>query len=203
MAAEVMTLTESDGPVVTDLVAAALGGDRTAWNQIVERFTSLVIVTARRYRLQEHDIADVAQTVWLQLVQHLSDLREPEALPGWLASTTRHECVRLIGLKSRQRSFDPQGSALADQAMTPDIAFEVVEDFDHLDRQQAVLAGLAELPDSDRRLLTLLAADPPLSYAQISQQLNMPVGSIGPTRGRALSRLRATASVSQLVDSDT
>ena len=79
--------------------AAALGGDRTAWNQIVERFTSLVIVTARRYRLQEHDIADVAQTVWLQLIQHLSDLREPEALPGWLASTTRHECVRLIGVK--------------------------------------------------------------------------------------------------------
>lgn len=196
-------MNESAGLTVTDLVAAARRGDRGAWDQIVERFTRLVVATARRYRLGDHDIADVAQTVWLQLVQHLAELREPEALPGWLAATTRHECVRVIALKSRHRSFDPLGSAIADRDTTPDIAVGVAADLEHLDRQQAVLAGFAELHESDRRLLTLLTADPPLSYAHISQQLNIPIGSIGPTRGRALKRLRATAAVSQLVDSDT
>lgn len=196
-------MTKSEGPTLTDLVTAAINDDHHAWNQLVERFTSLVIGTARRYRLPEHDIADVAQTVWLHLVEHLGDLREPDALPGWLASTTRHECVRSLGRKSKQRPFDPQNSYEADHVTTPDIAIDVADDVDHFNRQQAILAGLAELSDADRRLLTLLVADPPLSYAQISQQLNMPIGSIGPNRGRALKRLRATAPVSRLVDDDT
>jgi len=89
----------------------------------------------------------------------------------------------------------------ADQ-VTPDLAGEVVEDLHRSDRQEAVLAGFAELSDSDRRLLVLLVADPPLSYAEISERLQIPIGSIGPTRGRALKRLRATAPVSRLVDSD-
>ena len=194
---------ESEEPTVTQLVTAAAARDRAAWNQIVDRFTSLVIATARRYRLGEHDIADVTQTVWLHLVEHLGELREPEALPGWLASTTRHECVRLIERKSRQRPYDPLASATADQARTPDIALDVADGLDQLSRHQAVLAGFAELSESDRKLLTLLVADPPLSYAEISKQLNIPIGSIGPTRGRALKRLRATAAVSRLVDSDT
>jgi RNA polymerase sigma factor (sigma-70 family) len=196
-------LNEPEGPTLTELVTAAINDDRQAWNQLVERFTSLVIGTARRYRLPEHDIADVAQTVWLHLVEHLADLREPDALPGWLASTTRNECVRSIGRKARQRPFDPQGSFEADHVSTPDIAADVAEDVDRFSRQQAMLAGFAELSDSDRQLLTLLVADPPLSYAQISQQLNMPIGSIGPNRGRALKRLRATAPVSRLVDSES
>jgi RNA polymerase sigma factor (sigma-70 family) len=195
-------LNESEVPTLTELVTAALDDDRQAWDQLVERFTSLVIGTARRYRLPEHDVADVAQTVWLHLVEHLGDLREPEALPGWLASTTRHECVRSFGRKSRQRPFDPQSSVEADQVTTPDIAVDVTDEVDRFNRQQAMLAGFAELSDADRRLLTLLVADPPLSYAQISEQLNMPVGSIGPNRGRALKRLRATAPVSRLVDSE-
>ena len=203
LSAEVMDLPESESPTVKQLVVAAVAGDRAAWNQIVERFTSLVISTARRYRLSEHDVADVAQTVWLHLVEHLGELRQPEALPGWLVSTTRNECVRVIGKKARQRPFDPMSSADADRASTLDIAVDVVDDCDRLSRQQAVLAGFAELPDSDRRLLALLVADPPLSYVQISEQLNIPIGSIGPTRGRALMKLRATAAVSQLIDSDT
>ena len=196
-------MNESEVPTLTELVTAALDGDRQAWDQLVERFTSLVIGTARRYRLPEHDVADVAQTVWLHLVEHLGDLREPEALPGWLASTTRHECARSFGPEVSTAPHRRAERVEADQVTTPDIAIDVTDEVDRFNRQQAMLAGFAELSEADRRLLTLLVADPPLSYAQISEQLNMPVGSIGPNRGRALRRLRATAPVSRLVDSES
>ena len=195
-----MALYELEGPTVAELVIAATNDDRDAWNQIVERLNPLVIATARRFRLSEHDVADIAQTVWLHLVEHLGDLREPAALPGWLASTTRHECVRTIGRQTRQRPVDPH--LVAEQATSRDIALDVTEDLDQLSRHQALLAGFAELSETDRQLLTLLVADPPFSYAQISERLGIPIGSIGPTRGRALQRLRATAPVSQLVDRD-
>ena len=194
-------MSEVEHPAVSFLVAAAVGGDRSAWNEIVERFTPLVLATAHRCRLADHDVADVAQTVWLHLVEHLADLREPAALPGWLVSTTRHECARLVGRKVRQRPYDPL-VALDAANVTPDIAADVADGLDRLDRQQAVLAGFAELADSDRDLLLLLVADPPLTYVEISERLHIPIGSIGPTRGRALKRLRATAPVSQLVDSE-
>ena len=195
-------MSEAERPGVAQLVTAAAEGSRAAWNEIVERFMPLLIATAHRYRLADHDVADVAQTVWLHLVEHLGELREPAALPGWLVSTTRHECVRFLGRRARQRPYDPLTQLEGDQ-VTPDIAGDVADDLDRLNRQQAVLAGFAELSDSDRRLLTLLVADPPLSYAEISERLQIPIGSIGPTRGRALKRLRATAAVSRLVDSDT
>lgn len=194
-------MSETERPGVAQLVTAAAGGSRAAWDEIVVRFTPLLIATAHRFRLPDHDVADVAQTVWLHLVEHLGELREPAALPGWLVSTTRHECSRYLGRQARQRPYDPLVSFQADQ-VTPDLAGEVVEDLHRSDRQEAVLAGFAELSDSDRRLLVLLVADPPLSYAEISERLQIPIGSIGPTRGRALKRLRATAPVSRLVDSD-
>lgn len=195
-------MSEPDQPTVALLVTAAVSGDRAAWNTIVERFTPLLIATAHRFRLGEADVADVVQTVWLHLIEHLGELREPAALPGWLVSTMRHECLRLLRRNARQRPCDPQTGFETGQA-DPDVATEVTEDLDRLTRQQAVLAGFAELSDSDRDLLSLLVADPPLTYAEISARLHIPIGSIGPTRGRALRRLRATASVSQLVDSDT
>lgn len=197
----------TDEPTVAMLVSAAASEDRAAWNEIVDRFTPLLLATARKFRLSDHEVADVVQTVWLHLVEHLKDLREPAALPGWLTSTTRHECLRVIGRNDRQRPRDPHGTfenrAFDNGLTSPDIATDVADELDRRSRQQAMLAGFAELPDSDRRLLRLLLSDPPLTYAQISAQLNIPIGSIGPTRGRALDRLRATAAVSQLVDSDT
>lgn len=196
-----VVMTEVEHREVPELVVAAASGDRSAWNEIVERFNPLLIATAHRYRLAEHDVADVVQTVWMHLLEHIGELREPAALPGWLASTARHECVRLLARRGRQRPCDPQIPFERDQ-VAPDIAVEVAEDLEHLSRQQAVLAGFAELPDSDRRLLLLLVADPPMTYAEISARLHIPIGSIGPTRGRALKRLRATAAVSQLVDSE-
>ena len=90
-----------DDPSVVALVVRATEGDQRAWNEIVERFAPLVYAICTRYRLGSHDIEDVGQTVWLLLVEHLDKLREPAALPGWLATTTTRECLRVVKAASR------------------------------------------------------------------------------------------------------
>ena len=172
---------------VAALVARARQGDQQAWDELVERFLPLVSALIARHRLRGHDADDVNQTVWLRLVEHLADLREPRALPGWIATTTRHECLRVIDRSRRTLAVDPQTSPQFDR---PDDQVALDEDLLALERQQALRAALAELPDERRELLTLLLADPPLPYREVSRLLGIPVGSIGPTRARALEQLR-------------
>ncbi len=96
------------------LVSQAREGDQGAWNAIVERYLPLVCGLARRYRLSEADGDDVCQTVWLRLVEKLGDIREPAALPGWIATTTRNECLRVIAGRKRMTPVDPvESSTLA------------------------------------------------------------------------------------------
>jgi RNA polymerase sigma factor (sigma-70 family) len=175
-----------------DLVTAAGTGDEQAWGELVDRFAPLVHSVIRSYGLNRADAADVNQTVWLRLVEHLSRLREPTALAGWLATTTRHECYRLLRLGRRTQPFDPHdesvdahvaASLLVDPA-TPD------ERLLRAERRQVLREGLAQLPSRCRDLLSLLAADPPVSYREIGERLGMPIGSVGPTQARCLRKLR-------------
>jgi len=85
-----------DDPVVTGLVTRARNGDRQAWDALIDRYAPLVWSICRRRRLEAADAQDAAQTVWLNLVGHLDSLRDPAALPGWLATTTRRECGRIL-----------------------------------------------------------------------------------------------------------
>ena len=85
----------SDDPSITDLVTCAAHGDEQAWDALVERYAPLVWSICRRYQLSDADTHDVSQSVWLSLVSHLSKLRDPAALPGWLATTTRRECTKV------------------------------------------------------------------------------------------------------------
>ena len=85
-----------DDPKVVALVNRASGGDQAAWNEIVDRYAPLVWTICTRYRLSNHDREDVGQNVWLLLVEQLGKLREPAALPGWLATTTHRECLRVV-----------------------------------------------------------------------------------------------------------
>ena len=73
-----------DGSFVADLVTRARKGDQQAWDILVERYSSLIWSICRQYRLDRADAEDVAQGVWLQFVNHLSAIRDPAALPGWL-----------------------------------------------------------------------------------------------------------------------
>ncbi|MGH3780171.1 MAG: RNA polymerase sigma factor [Pseudonocardiaceae bacterium] len=174
---------------VVALVEGARRGEQACWTALIERYTPLVRGVARRYRLNDGDSEDVAQTVWLQLVRYLERIREPRALPKWIVTTARHESVRL----ARSRAATLSIESLADGPDEPP-ADHVEVDFGLLraEEAQALRDGLAALPRPHRELLLMLSAEPPLSYRDISRLLHMPIGSIGPTRARSLQRLRTT-----------
>ena len=180
------------------LVKASVDHDEEAWNELVRRFAGLVAFVIRHYRLSAADTQDVSQLVWLRLVEHLSDIREPSALPGWLATTTRHECERYLRVNGRSVAMDPLTMRLTDKADGPEIDELLLA----AERRQVLLDGLRELTDQQRELLLMLTADPPYAYAEISRILGIPIGSIGPTRSRVLDKLRDTDAVRAYLDAD-
>lgn len=182
---------------VPRLVAAALDGDLAAWQELVARYTSLVLSVVRRHRLQDDDAEDVVQTVWLRLVEHLGGLREPAALPGWISTTARHECLRVIRARRVVPFADPFGHRGEADADLTDAALD--GPLLGAERHEALLAATAELPERQRALLALLMEDPPVPYEQVSLRLGIPIGSIGPTRARALARVRAYPAVRDLL----
>jgi len=148
----------------------------------------------RRHRLQDAEAEDVAQTVWLRLIEHLGAIREPRALPGWIVTTTRNECLHVI------RGRRLVSSADLDTRGRPDDSPGLDNDLLESERHEALLTALAELPERQRALLLLLIEDPPLPYEEIARRLEMPIGSIGPTRARALTRIRAHQAVQALLE---
>jgi RNA polymerase sigma factor (sigma-70 family) len=172
--------TEEDWSVAS-LVRAAAAGHEAAWDDLVDRFTPLIVSVVKRYRLSEQDAADVEQTVWMRLVQSLNRLREPAALPGWLRTTVRNEALRVAGARRTVSLYDLEPVSVEEG---PDV--HVLAD----ERHEALLAAVAQLPPHQRDLLLLLIEDPPPSYDEISAKLGIAKGSIGPTRARALERLR-------------
>jgi RNA polymerase sigma factor (sigma-70 family) len=186
---------DADEDAVATLVARALEGDSSAWDRLVERFLPLVLSIVRRNRLQDAEAQDVAQTVWLRLVEHLGAIREPRALPGWIATTARNECHHVTGGRR------PVPSADLDAWWRPDDAAPGPDrDLLEGERHEALLTALAELPERQRELLLLLIEDPPLPYEEISRRLGMPIGSIGPTRARAIARIRSHSAVQALLE---
>jgi RNA polymerase sigma factor (sigma-70 family) len=188
-----MTGQTNDGATPPDttlpeLVAAAVGGSGAAWTALVARFAPLVAAITHRYHLTSSDADDVAQTVWLRLVEHLKDLRQPRALPGWIRTTTRNEALRVLSAGSRVEAVDPQTDGRLETINDDDVATNLLL----AERRHAVGAGLAELQDPLRELLLLIFADPPISQRQISLRLGIPTGSIGPTRARTLRKLKNT-----------
>jgi len=176
----------NDSSVIA-LVARVGDGDQEAWDEIIERYSPLVWSICVRYQLNRHDIDDVGQSVWLLLVENIGSLREPAALPGWLATTTKREALRILraGRRHEHADLPPEDHMPPDPAATP-IDEEVIV----AERNAALRAAFAELPPRCYQLLSMLVSDPPPPYAEISAKLGLPVGSIGPTRARCLERLR-------------
>jgi RNA polymerase sigma factor (sigma-70 family) len=171
---------------VSRLVGEAAGGDPAAWDQLVDGFSGLVWSVVRGHGLYGAEAADISQTVWLRFVEHLHRLRQPERAGAWLATTARHECLRVLRRRGRSIAVADVPEQL-DGATDADPGALVLAAEDH----ELLIAALAELSSPCQTLLRLLIADPPLSYDEISGVLDMPKGSIGPTRQRCLSRLRA------------
>jgi RNA polymerase sigma factor (sigma-70 family) len=191
-------LTDSPAdPTVSDLVARAKDGDRQAWDALIERYAPLIWSICRRHRLGRADADDVAQSVWLRLVDQLDRVRDPAALPGWLATTARRECLRVLGATQGPRatmyaldveSLPDERAGVADQGL---LAAE---------RHAALREAFTRLPPRCQQLITLLIQDPPLPYATISARLNIPAGSIGPNRSRCLDRLRRDPAIAALIN---
>lgn len=167
------------------LVARAAAGDAAAWDRLVSDFERLIWSIARAHRLNESDAADVAQTTWLRLYEHLGTLQAPDRIGAWLATTARRECLRVLRAHRREVPSTHE-EVWPDEADDQDIEARVLERED----DQRLWDAFSRLPGRQQALLRLLAADPAPSYAEIGAALDMPIGSIGPTRARALERLR-------------
>jgi RNA polymerase sigma factor (sigma-70 family) len=169
---------------ITRLVRRAGTGDQEAWNDLIDQYSGLVWAIARGHRLGAADAADVFQSTWLRLVEHLGDLKDPERVGAWLATTAKRECLRLLRTSGRQI---PVGDQL------PEAVAETPEPYAELlcaERDAILWRAFGRLDARDQALLRMLVADPAPSYREISSSLEMPIGSIGPTRGRCLERLQ-------------
>ena len=186
-------------PVVTDLVTRATGGDKQAWDALVERYAPLIWSICRRHRLVGADADDVGQGVWLQLVDQLDKIRDPAALPGWLATTTRRECIRVLRVV---RGPHANGYGLDAETIPDDQAQMAEQQVLTAERHAALREAFAHLPPRDQQLIALLIQDPPLPYAEISARLGIPVGSIGPNRSRCLDRLRRYPAITALINAE-
>lgn len=171
-------------PSVQELLSQASGGDQNAWDALVDRFGGLVWKVARSFRLDPASAADVSQTTWLRLVEHMDRIRQPERLAAWLATTARHEAFRLIRHKQR---YVP---TVAFEQITDPAFSEPLADLLQDERAASVTRAFLELSDDCQELLRLATCDPPLEYVEIAAMIDRPVGSIGPTRGRCLEQLR-------------
>ena len=185
-----------DDPVATALVARARNGEEQAWDALVERYAPLIWSICRSRRLGGADAGDVGQRVWLQLVDHLDTVRDPAALPRWLAITTRRECarVRRAARGAHAAGPTPDAGTISDQH-----AQTVEQQLLAAERHAALREAFARLPRCCQQLITLLIQDPPLPYATISARLNIPAGSIGPNRRRCLDRLRRDPAIAALI----
>jgi len=165
----------------------------------VERYSPLIWSICRRHRLDDADAADVGQSVWLRLVSQLDRIRDPAALPGWLATTTRRECARVL---RTAREPHPPGCRPDIQDLPDEQGVTAEWELLAAEAHAALREALSHLPPRDQQLIAALTQDPPLPYAQISARLGIPVGSIGPSRRRCLDKLRGHPAIAALISAE-
>src|ERR1700722_6555854 len=181
-----------DSSEVARLVGRGADGGGKGWGRRLGRHARLIWSITGEFRLAESDAADVAQTTWLRLLEHIDRIQYPDRVGSWLAATARNECLR--GIAARKRVVLGHDNTDLDNAVAqgPDVDARLLAD----ERAQVVQDAMSSLPRRWQQQLELLMADPPASYAEISDQLGLPIGSIGPTRGRCLARLRVALQAS-------
>jgi RNA polymerase sigma factor (sigma-70 family) len=170
-----------------DLLMLAAEGDRRAWDALVERFGQMVWSVARSFRLDDATAKDVAQTVWLKLIENLGSIKDPERLPGWLATTCRREALKVAKSRDRDLLTDFEYDVVDPG---PSVEEMLIDD----EESRTVVTAFATLDSVCRQLLRLLTVEPALSYEEISEITGRPIGSLGPTRSRCLEKLKAAIS---------
>jgi RNA polymerase sigma factor (sigma-70 family) len=173
-----------DPSEISALLHAAVDGDQSAWAEIVATYGRLVSATVRSYRLQDADAFDAIQTTWLRLLTHGRRIQDPERLGGWLVTTARRECLAILRRSKRVTYRDETFDTIADSSASPEQRFLAGEEI------RTVRGLVADLPARGRTLLEALFSDNPQPYSEIASTMEIPIGSVGPTRARALRQLR-------------
>ncbi|TCO35369.1 RNA polymerase sigma factor (sigma-70 family) [Kribbella steppae] len=168
-----------------NLVIQAASGDQGAWSRLVDHYARLVWAVTRSFRLGDSDAADVSQMVWLRLLEHIHRV-DPERVGAWLVVTTRRECLRVLAFRKRVLLTYESSAFEAVPGDQPELDADMLAD----ERAVDVRRALESLPDRWQQLMGMLMADPPTPYAEISATIGIPIGSIGPIRGRCLDKLR-------------
>ena len=178
------------------LLARAAQGDQSAWDELVNEHTRLLWSVARSFRLDAADANDVVQTTWLRLVEHLDRIEDPTRLVGWLVTTARREAMRVLRRSGRERPV-VEDTVLDRPDEGPPVDTALLTD----ERDRALWQAFERLNDKCRQLLQI-AVNEPKAYDEISAALGMPIGSIGPTRRRCLTQLRALLEGTVLAERD-
>lgn len=176
----------ADASSAGDVVRRAAAGDQAAWNELVARYNDLLWSIARGYRLSTADAADAIQTSWLRLLENLGRITDPDRVSAWLATTTRRECLKTLQRGNRERPH-PVGHSTLDVVDGGNaVDHELLRD----ERDAELWSAFTGMSDRCQCLLRVLMTSPPPSYEAVAAALDMPIGSIGPTRARCLARLR-------------
>lgn len=173
-----------------DLINACRRGDEAAWETIVYKYQNLLYSIPRRAGLSEDLAADVLQEVFTILFQKLDQLEQPQFLRAWLTTTARHRTIHLIQRERRGKPvalFDEENNLrfeMKDEALLPD------ENLLRLEKENQLETAMEKLDDRCRRLISMLYLEiETISYQEITEKLDLPLGSIGPTRSRCLQKL--------------
>jgi RNA polymerase sigma factor (sigma-70 family) len=181
---EATTAPDRRSAAAAQIVDRIRAGETAAWDELVATYSGLIRAVGRSHRLSDPDVADVVQTTWMRALEHLERLQQPDRLPAWLVTVARRESLRLLRHGKRCSPVEPK--ALADIPETGSVDATLLAE----ERDAQLWRAVESLPPRQKDTLTLLAKNPEASYEAIGSALGMPVGSIGPTRLRALSRLR-------------
>ena len=182
-------------PQVTDLVTRAGNGDKQAWDALVERYAPLIWSICRRHGLGRADASKVGQSMWLQLVDQLRTVRDPAAIPGWIARTAEQECRRVRHAArsphaTGQLPYDGHVAAERAGAGQPEVAGIAERELLLAERNAALREAFSDLPPACQQLITMLIEDPPAPGAEIGAKLGIPAWGIERGCGRCLDRLR-------------
>jgi RNA polymerase sigma factor (sigma-70 family) len=168
---------------VSELLLLVGDGNPAAWEEIVHRYGKLVVATVRSFRLQDADALDAAQNTWLRLAEHVHQIQHPERLGGWLVTTARRECLHILR-QTKLAFFDAIAENVADSSAEPE------QHIIDADTTQTLWNFVSELPPRQQTVLRALFTQDPHPYAKVAHTAGIPPGGIGPTRARALARLR-------------
>jgi RNA polymerase sigma factor (sigma-70 family) len=177
---------DPDQASLAALVRSAADGEQRAWQELVSRFGGLIASVGWRYGLGMADVNELQQTTWLRLVESIDRIRQPERVGGWLVTTARRESLQILRRGARYETGAETLLSMLPNADEPDPDAGPVAD----EQAVAVRAAWSRLKPRCQEMLSLLITHEAVAYRDLSALLNMPIGSIGPTRARCLEHLR-------------